>query len=142
MIPDESALACRLTEDHLLILASSPTTTLTHRLTALCEGRPVVLIDVTSAYAVFLPIGPSLDQVLHRLTHLDVSSAALPVNSCAETILAGVEALLIRGDAGGSPTLRIAVSWDVSEYVWERILDAGGDVPITPLGLDALALLL
>jgi len=43
---------------------------------------------------------------------------------------------------GGLPALRIAVSWDVGEYVWERILDAGADVPITPLGMDALALLL
>jgi sarcosine oxidase subunit alpha len=142
VIPGESALACRLTDDHLLILASSPITPLTQRLAELCAGRPVVSIDVTSAFAFFVLIGPSLERVVRHLTHLDISAAALPVNSCAETSLAGVEALLVRGDARGLPTLRLAVSWDVGEYVWERILEAGADVPIAPLGRDALALLL
>jgi heterotetrameric sarcosine oxidase gamma subunit len=132
-IPGESALACRLTDDHLLLLASTPALPpLTQRLPA---DRAIVQVDVTSTYAGFLLIGPHLEGVLRRLTHLDVSTAALPVNSCAETILAGVEALLVRGEARSLPVLRLYVAWDVGEYVWERILQAGAELPITLLSV-------
>ena len=33
------------------------------------------------------------------------------------------------------------VSWDVAEYVWERMLEAGRDLGITPVGTEALVLL-
>jgi glycine cleavage system aminomethyltransferase T len=86
-------------------------------------------------------VGPRLEGVLCRLTHLDVRPAALPPDSCVETALAGVEALLVRHDRGDLPAVRVYVAWDLGEYVWERVLEAGRDVPATPLGLDALALL-
>jgi glycine cleavage system aminomethyltransferase T len=37
--------------------------------------------------------------------------------------------------------VRICVAWDLGEYVWERVMEAGRDRPITPVGLEALALL-
>ncbi|HKI35443.1 MAG TPA: hypothetical protein VKA46_26535 [Gemmataceae bacterium] len=142
-VTDEPALACRLTDDHLLLLAATPTATaLNPHLLGFHEGRAVVKTDVTSTYAGFEVIGPRLEEVLCRLTHLDVRPSALPVNSCAETALAGVEALLVRPGGRSLPGLRIYVAWDLGEYVWERIVEAGRDVPITPLGLEALGLLL
>src|SRR5689334_17864825 len=73
-IPGESALACRLTDDHLLLLASTTAAAgLGQRLAALQEGRAVVQTNVTSTYAGFEVIGPRLDEFLRRLTHLDVA---------------------------------------------------------------------
>lgn len=141
-LPGESVLACRLTDDHLLLLASAPTAPpLFQRLAESHDGAPLVRTDATSAYAGFEIIGPHLEGCLRRLTHLDVRPAALPVNCCAETALVGVEGLLVRLDRGPLPALRVYVAWDLGEYVWERIVAAGGDVPVTPLGLEALALL-
>jgi sarcosine oxidase subunit alpha len=140
-LPGESVLACRLTEDHLLLLAAAPTVPpAMQRLADLHDGTGVQT-DVTSAYAGFEAIGPGLEGVLRRLTHLDVRATALPPDSCAETALTGVEALLVRHDRGPLPALRVYVAWDLGEYVWERIIEAGRDAPITPIGLDALALL-
>ncbi|HEX5272286.1 MAG TPA: hypothetical protein VFW33_17435 [Gemmataceae bacterium] len=131
----ESQLACRLTDDHVLLLAPAPGVALS------APDGTAVRSDVTCAYAGLELVGPGLDGVLCRLTHLDVRPVALPPESCAETALAGVEALLVRRDRGTLPALRIYVAWDLGEYVWERVMEAGRDVPVTPLGTDALALL-
>lgn len=141
-LPDVPALACRLTDDHLLLLAPTPDATALGRYAAgRCEGQPVVRTDVTSAYAGFRLIGPRLDELLRRLTHLDVRAAAFPVGSCAETAFAGVEALLVRPAEQSLPSMHIYVAWDVGEFVWERMLEAGDNVPIAPVGVEALALL-
>jgi heterotetrameric sarcosine oxidase gamma subunit len=137
-LPGEPALACRLTDDHLLLLASPPAA-LTLR--AVPDAPSTVRTDVTSAYAGFELVGPRLEEALRRLTHLDTRLASFPVNSCAETALAGVEALLVRSAERSLPSLRIYVAWDLGEYVWERLLEAGHDGPILPVGLDALAIL-
>jgi sarcosine oxidase subunit alpha len=140
-LPGESVLACRLTDDHVLLLAPAPVVPPTMQRLAESHHGAVVRTDVTSAYAGFEAVGPGLEGVLCRLTHLDVRSAALPSDSCAETALAGVEALLVRHDRGPLPALRVYVTWDLGEYVWGRMLEAGSDMPVTPLGLEALALL-
>jgi glycine cleavage system aminomethyltransferase T len=137
-VRDEKALLCRLTEDHLLVLAS--TAILSPRLARLGEGQAVVRTDVTSAYASFELIAPQLEVILSWLTDLDVTHEVLPANSCAETGLAGVEAVLVRSGQRSLPAMRILVAWDVGEYIWERILNAGGEVPVVPVGLEALAL--
>jgi heterotetrameric sarcosine oxidase gamma subunit len=86
-------------------------------------------------------IGPHCEEFLRRLTQLDVRPCSFPMNARAETALAGVEALLVRSAELSLPSVRIYVAWDVAEYVWERMLEAGRDLGITPVGLDALALL-
>ena len=98
-------------------------------------NQGVLTTDVTSAYAGFLLVGPRTEDFLRRLTHLDVRANGLPVNSCAETSLAGVEALLVRSPELAVAAMRIYVGWDMAEYVWERLADAG----ITPLGTEAVA---
>jgi heterotetrameric sarcosine oxidase gamma subunit len=94
-----------------------------------------------SSRASFWIIGPHWDAFLRRLTQLDVRAASFPAGARAETALAGVEALLVRSAELTLPSVRVYVAWDVAEHVWERMLEAGRDLGITPLGLDALALL-
>ena len=79
-------------------------------------------------------LGPRVEDLLRRLTHIDVRPAAFPDNSCLETSLAGVEALLVRTRGA----MRLLVPWDLGEFAWERLLEAGHDLAIGPLGLDAL----
>jgi sarcosine oxidase subunit alpha len=135
------ALACRLTEDQLLLLGSTPNgAVLRERAANLAGAQAVPPLDVTSAYAAFCLLGPRSEELLHRLTQLDVRPAQFPLNSCAETALAGVEALLVRSADLALPVVRVLVGWDVGEYVWERLLEAGRAGGITPVGLDALAL--
>lgn len=136
---DGPALVCRLEEDHLLVLATSAESgNLGGRLADLCREPPLVLTDMTSALAGLVVLGPGLDALLRRLTHLDLRPASFPANSCAETALAGVEALLVRPAGSPLPALHIFVAWDMAEFVWERILEAGHAGKIAPVGLDAL----
>jgi sarcosine oxidase gamma subunit len=86
-------------------------------------------------------LGPRLEEVLRRLTQLDIRPAALPEGSCAETALAGVEALLVRPAGLALPSVRVYVAWDLGEYVWERLLDAGRGGLMAPVGLEVLALI-
>ena len=55
--------------------------------------------------------------------------------------IVGVEALLLRTDELSLPSVRGYVAWDLAEYVWERLMEAGHPGGITPVGLDPLRLL-
>jgi glycine cleavage system aminomethyltransferase T len=133
----DDVLACRLTDDHLLLLGSGPSPIpLQQRLANLGPVGDVVQIDATTVYAALALVGPRVWELLPQLTALPVGPADWPVGSCAETGLAGVPALLVRAPELAVPTVRVLVSWDLAEFVAERILAAGRAFGITPLGLD------
>lgn len=134
-LPGEGqGLACRLSMERWLLLVMSGATALRERLANLTAGQAVVTSDVTSATAVFGLVGAQIDPVVRRLTGLDATFVGLPLGTCAETTLAGVQALLIR-PPWELATLLVSVSWDLGEYVWEQLLEAGrGEV--YPLGVE------
>jgi glycine cleavage system aminomethyltransferase T len=139
---DPAVFVCRQTADYLLMLAgtSNPAPIL-DRLVGLPACPSLVRNDETTARAGFCLAGLHIYDVLRQLVALDVSQAALPAGSCAETGLAGVHALLVRPpELGGSfpPSLQIYVAWDLAEYVWQRLLDAGRAWGMAPLGWEAL----
>jgi sarcosine oxidase subunit alpha len=137
-----SGLACRLSEDHLLLLGSLPTAVpVLQQGTDVPQAETVVQTDVTSTYACFWVMGPHWPVLLRRLTPLDVGPSGLPMSSCVETSLAGVEGLLVRSAELSLPGLRLYVPWDLGEHVWERMWEAGRDQAITPVGMEALSLL-
>ncbi len=134
-----TVLACRLRDDQLLLLASAPSVPgLDQYLKNITRNQPVVHHHVTSAYAAFWLVGPHADDLLRRVVPLDVSESGLPVDSCTETSVAGVHALLVRSSELELPSLRLHVAWDVAEYVWDRLFDAGRAWKVAPLGLEAL----
>ncbi len=138
-------LACRLADDHLLLLADASRleirlANVDLRLSALdldCQvpHEKVIAANATSMYAAFALIGTPLEEMLHHLITLDVQ-ASLPPSSCAQTNLAGVNALLVRAPDLGLPSLRIFVASDLGEYVWESLLEAGRAWKVAPVGLE------
>jgi heterotetrameric sarcosine oxidase gamma subunit len=135
----DSVLACRLTMDHLLLLAATTSPAgLEQRLASISTQEGVVRTDATCALASFCLVGPATDEVLCRVTPLDVRPGALPVGSCAETSLAGVQALLVRPPGLTVAAVHVYLAWDLGEYVWERLLEAGRELGLAPLGLAGL----
>jgi glycine cleavage system aminomethyltransferase T len=125
---DRETHLCRLTADHLLWLAEAPGASAPTRFL----GAPgVVWIDVTSAFAGLRLQGPRVAEFLARLTHLDVRLASFPPGSCAETGVAGVEAMLVRPGGRLPALVDVYVSWDLGQFVWERMLEVGRPWQIT-----------
>jgi aminomethyltransferase len=128
-------LACRLTEDHLLLLASTTNPAGLEEQLAHSRGKEgLVQNDVTSALAGCCLIGPATEDLLCRVTPLKMPAAA----SCAETSLAGVQALLVRPPDLALSAVQVYVAWDLAEYVWERLLNAGRGLRLTPVGVASL----
>jgi glycine cleavage system aminomethyltransferase T len=135
-------LACRLTDDHLLVLGTTTAGFGEERLDDLCREHAVVGSDATSAYAGFWLLGPGTDDLLRSVTSFDIGASSLPVGTCAQTSLAGVHALLVRPPRVPPTGVQVYVSWDVAEYTWERLFEVGHSLSITPIGLEACSLLL
>jgi glycine cleavage system aminomethyltransferase T len=133
---DPSLLACRLKQDHLLVMALTTDRSGVDGLIGPGPGESVIQHDVTSAYAAIWLIGPNCDMALRQMTHHDVAS--MPVGSCAETGLAAVPAILIRPPKLSLPSVQVLVPWDVAEYVWETFVVSGRKRNIAPLGMEAL----
>jgi heterotetrameric sarcosine oxidase gamma subunit len=132
------ALACRLRVDHLFLLATSTSTdALDKRLASLLQQYPIIAKNVTSAFAGFGLAGPHTGEVLRCLTSLDVSPSALPSGSCAETSLAGIQALLVSPPRSKLGVMHVYVAWDLGEYLWGRLLEAGERHQVAPMGLKA-----
>lgn len=136
LLDPEPAVACRLTDDRLLILSESTTGKWPEHLIAAAAEHPVVAWDATSAHAGFHLEGPQLELLLRRLTALDLRPHSFPAAACAETAVAGVAGLLVRPP--DPAIIRLHVGWDVAEYVWRRLLDAGRDLGLTVVGHDGL----
>ncbi len=132
-------LACRLTPESLLMLASTTDPApLSAGLRDLRHERQLLRQDETSARAAFWLVGPRIDDLLRLLTAVDLGAAVAPMGSCAETGLAGVPALLVTSPELVLASLRVCVSWDLGEFVWDCLLDAGRNLGAVPVGLDTL----
>jgi aminomethyltransferase len=135
-------LACRLAEDHVLLLGLTPNVTvLCDRLAALRHHVALVQRDASSVYAMFCLLPTATEDVLNHLTALDMRRSTFPPGTCAETSLAGVHAVLIRPDDIGLDTVYVAVAWDLAEYVWESLLNAAPGRDTRPVGVEAWRLL-
>jgi heterotetrameric sarcosine oxidase gamma subunit len=115
-------LACRLSSDQLLLQADSADDEALRRWVGdVPSPMDLFPVNMTSALACIALEGRDLEPMLRRLTSFDVSERNFPVNSCGETSLAGVQVLLVRVPE----SIRLLVSWDLGEYLRERLWDAG-----------------
>jgi glycine cleavage system aminomethyltransferase T len=130
---DGRALICRPSEDRLLLVAGALRSDVFHaRLSVIREHRELVSYDVSHSFAGFALMGPQGDDSLGRLCSLDIRRSAFPAACCLETGLASVPALLVR-PPDGPPEVQIYVAWDVAEFVWECLLQAGHEYGIVPI---------
>jgi sarcosine oxidase, subunit alpha len=132
---------CQLGADHRLVLTAPEDVREASQGLGASQSQELLerayATDVTSVLAGLALVGPRSREVLRKLTALDVSPAAFPDGAVAETGVAGVHAVLLRGDLGGAPAYELYVTRDVAEFVWDAILDAGREYDIALLGMLA-----
>jgi len=99
---------------------------------------PFGAIDVSSVYTCLCLAGPRGRDVLNKLTSLNVSDVALPNRSCAQTSLAHTYTLVMRDDIGTILALRLLVSREFAESIWESIIHAGREFHLCSFGIKTL----
>jgi sarcosine oxidase subunit alpha len=104
-------------------------------------GLQAELVNVSGGFAALNLAGPRSRDVMQRLTHLDVSAAALPYLMSARGELAGVPALVLRIGFVGELSYEIHVPSAYGAHVWDRIMEAGADFGIAAFGLEAQRIL-
>jgi heterotetrameric sarcosine oxidase gamma subunit len=133
---NERLIVCCLAADQLLLLGATASISTVKSLNV-DQDPSIEQQDVTCGLAGVHLIGPKVDELLRRLVPLDVSASTFPAGSCAETSCAGIHGTIVRGTEFEVPAMRIYVSWDYGEYLWERLIDAGRDLGVTPVGIEA-----
>jgi hypothetical protein len=121
-----NVLACRLTEEHVLLLGAEKSMEiafgdLSLHASALqfeCKSIPenVIATNATSVYAGFVLNGKRLTEVMRQCTDFD--AMAMPTHSCAQTNLLGVQTLAVRSNE--TSELRIYLASEYAEYFVSR----------------------
>jgi glycine cleavage system aminomethyltransferase T len=98
-------------------------------------GSGAMVTDATHLFAGFALAGPSLPEVLERLTSWD--PASLKPGSATGAPIADVRAVVVRRDLD-VPVLEAYVATEFARYAWEAVLDAVRRTGGAPVGWNAL----
>ena len=102
----------------------------------------VWLTSITEQWAVIAVQGPRAREVVAPLVEgLDLSPAAFPHMSVAETRILGLPARLFRVSFTGELGFEINVPADYAIAVWEAVCEAGRPHGITPYGTESMHVL-
>jgi sarcosine oxidase, subunit alpha len=99
-------------------------------------GMDVEIVNVTGALAAVNVAGPRARELMSRLTDLDVSNEAISYLDTARGQVLGVPALILRIGFVGELGYEIHFPSPFGEYIWDAILERGGDLDIAPFGLE------
>ena len=139
--PETSALLCSLSKDEAFI------TTMPETIDSVVDylmkhiDKCSHLINVTSGLAGVKVIGPLGGALMSRLTELPLNGNNFPDLSCTQTKLAELHALILRSDELEQPCYKVYVERSYGEFIWEATLNAGHDLGLQPVGIEALHLL-
>lgn len=107
---------------------------LLERLDSAARGRPNVhVVDQTAGFGCIHLLGPRACQALRKITQLDLNEGAFAVGSFLQGSVAHARAWLHRTREG----INLYVSWNLTVYLWETLLDAGHEFGSRPLGTRA-----
>jgi sarcosine oxidase subunit alpha len=102
----------------------------------------VHVTPVTTAYASINIAGPRSRELLSRLTDVDLSADAFGYMNVRQGSVAGVDdCVLWRIGFTGELSYEIHVPASYGLHVWERLMDVGADLGVTPFGVEAQRIL-
>ena len=104
-------------------------------------GLDAWLTNMTSGLAAVNLAGPKAREVLAKITDCDLSRESFPYMACRETVVAGVQALLVRIGFVGETGWEIHYPAGEGPAVWRALMAAGAEFGIRPFGIEAQRLL-
>jgi glycine cleavage system aminomethyltransferase T/glycine/D-amino acid oxidase-like deaminating enzyme len=132
----------KLDDDRYLVVASDTIhrhvqTWLRGALAADCF-RAATVTDVTSAFTLLSVQGPRSREVLQSLTTADLATAAFPFRTAREIDLGFARALCLRITYVGELGYELYVPTEHAVDVYDRLIAAGAQAGLRPVGLQAL----
>ena len=89
-------------------------------------------LDVTGGWSSLALIGPDAERILNKVTAVDLRERTLPVQSCCQGPIFGVNTLF--GRLAGRFDLHVCS--DSTEFFWEVLMDAGSEFGLRSAGWD------
>ncbi|MGH6720169.1 MAG: GcvT family protein [Alphaproteobacteria bacterium] len=102
------------------------------------DGERVAIADVTSAWATLGVMGPSSRDLLRRVTDADLSSAAFPFGAARDIEIGAAPVLAIRISYVGELGWELYIPTEFARAVLDRVLEAGADLGVAPVGMHAM----
>ena len=102
----------------------------------------VTVTEVTHGRAEIRVIGPASQELLSKVCGLDFRPSAFPNETAKQSSLAKTTQLIIRCDIGELPAFSIIGVQSLGPYVWDTVMEAGGELGLAPIGRAALAALI
>jgi glycine cleavage system aminomethyltransferase T len=113
-----------------------------YRLTA---GRAIVFgnlpgsrgdaLDVTGGWVTLALVGPDAERILNKVTAVDLRERTMPVHGCCQGPIFGVNTLFGRF----ANRFELHICGDSAEFIWEVLMDAGGEFGLKPAGTEFAA---
>ena len=129
------ALAARISPEWALVLTEPGGEEVLVPKLESAAGSGAMVTDATHLFAGFALAGPSLPDVLERLTSWD--PASLKPGSATGAPIADVRAVAVRRDLD-VPVMEAYVATEFARYAWEAVLDAVRRTGGAPVGWNAL----
>jgi sarcosine oxidase gamma subunit len=96
------------------------------------ESPAASAANVTGGWSSIALIGTDAETILSKVTAVDLRREALPVGSCCQGPLFGVNTLFGRFD----DRFELHICSDSAEFLWEVLMDAGTEFGLKPAGLE------
>jgi sarcosine oxidase gamma subunit len=110
---------CRLTARRAIVFGETPSA---------IAGA----LDVTGGWVTLSLIGPDAERILNKVTAVDLRERTLPVHGCCQGPIFGVNTLFGRF----ANRFELHICGDSAEFLWEVLLDAGGEFGLKPAGAE------
>jgi sarcosine oxidase subunit gamma len=107
-------------------------------LDAAVGAYPVPRADTNFWFAI---TGRCADQMLAKISGVDMRAGKFPDGSVAQTSVARMSAIIIRHDQGRTLAYDMIADSAAASYMWTSLLDAMDEFGGRPVGLDAVAAL-
>jgi sarcosine oxidase subunit alpha len=141
----DDGVACRLGDEHFYVTATTTGADAVFRdmLRRNAEwGLEIDLLNVTTTYAGMNIAGPHSRQVIERLeSDIDFSKDEFPYLAVRQGKINGIPVIVIRVGFVGELGYELHVPWSNALAIWKDLFDAGEDLSIRSVGVEAQRIL-
>ena len=145
VVQDDGARAARLAPTEVLLLADlAARSTMCDRLLREWSPDPdpgAYPVPRADTNCWFVLGGRHGAETLAKVCGIDVRAHKFPEGAIAQTSIARLDSIVLRGDLGGTPAYHVLTDSASASYMWACLLDAMAEFGGRPVGLAAIRML-